>query len=123
MEEILVVIGQLLIDFFLQVGFYTAVRGPLAAWRPVPANFVLLVVGGVLGALSLLVFRFTLIDWPSLRIANLVVAPVAAGFLFRGLAKRRARKSYSVVPREHFWHAFWFTLGWVVVRFLWARRG
>ena len=49
-------------------------------------------------------------------------APIAAGFLFRALAQRRAKKSYSIVPREHFWHALWFTFGWALVRFLYARR-
>ena len=30
--------------------------------------------------------------------------------------------SPQIVPRNHFWKAFWFTLGLVVIRFAYATR-
>jgi hypothetical protein len=119
MEAFLVALGEVLIELVLNVAFYAPFDGPFSRWR----NFMLLLVGGGLGALSLLVFSHTIISAQGLRIAYLVAAPIAAAFLFRAIATRRAKKSYSVVPRDHFWHAFWFTLGWVLVRFVFAQRG
>jgi hypothetical protein len=123
MEAFLVAIGEILIEFVLNVAIFGSIDGIATQWKVLGRNFVLLLVGGGLGALSLLVFSRTIISVPALRIAYLVAAPIGAAFLFRALAARRAKKSYSVVPREHFWHAFWFTLGWVVVRFVFAQRG
>jgi hypothetical protein len=121
MEAFLVVLGEILIEFVVQMALYFPFDRPGSSSNT--GNFFVLILGGALGGLSLFVFQSTLIDWPALRIANLVVAPLAAGFLFRAVARQRAKKNYGVVPRDHFWRAFWFTLGWLVVRFVWARRG
>jgi hypothetical protein len=75
------------------------------------------------GGFSLLVFPRTLIALPVLRIANLIVAPLLSAKLALVLARRRARRHVSVVPRYHFWKSFWFTLGLAAIRFAYAQRG
>jgi hypothetical protein len=124
MEGIFVFLGELLVQLVLNVAWYATGFGSLRPGAPRPAvNFALLLLGGGLGALSLLVFRFTIVPGPALRVAHLVLAPIACAFLIRALAKWRANENPNVVPREQFWGAFWFTLGWVLVRFTYARRG
>ena len=122
MEGILVVIGEILVELVLNVVVFAPFDRPTSRWKPGTTNFTLLFVGGGLAALSLLVFGRPIISVAWLRIANLVVAPIVCAFLFRALAERRAKKNFRIVAREHFWHAFWFTLGWVIVRFVFAAR-
>ena len=59
----------------------------------------------------------------ALRIANLVLAPVASAFISQAIARRRSRHNKFIIPRNHFWQAFWFTLGIVTVRFAYVVRG
>jgi hypothetical protein len=70
--------------------------------------------------LSLFIFKHTFIPTPSLRIANLILSPIVAAFVSEALAKRRSIVNDFIVPRNHFWLAFWFTLGFTVVRFAYA---
>ena len=80
-------------------------------------------VGGVVvGYISVLLFGHVVITIGVLRILNLVAAPVLSGFLFRAIAIWRSEREY-LVPRDHFWQAFWFMLGAVATRFALARRG
>ncbi|MBV1775507.1 hypothetical protein KSF73_07230 [Burkholderiaceae bacterium DAT-1] len=81
------------------------------------------ILGGVVGGLSLLILPLTAIHWPALRIANLLLAPLLSGYVARTLALRRAANQSDIQPRYHFWYAFCFTLGLVVIRFVFAGRG
>lgn len=71
---------------------------------------------------SVLLFKHTLIRGSALRIANLVLAPIASAYLARYLARRRSTRVGSIIPRTRFWQAFWFTLGLVSIRFAYASR-
>jgi hypothetical protein len=84
--------------------------------------FVYLVVGGVVGGLSLLVAPHLLIHAAPLRLANFVVAPVAAGGLSWWLAEGRRSRGATTWPRMHLWAAFWFVLAFGGVRLAYAAR-
>jgi len=80
------------------------------------------IVGCGLASASMLVLKHTWISHPALRIANLIVAPVTSAFISQAIARRRARNHPFIIPRNHFWQSFWFTLGIVTVRFTCAVR-
>lgn len=128
MEELLVVVLQFLLEFILNVLANIPFDWPSRNRRtPEPESiwlrcFLWSCGGGLLAGVSLLVFKQTLISVPALRIANLVIAPVVSGFLSEAIAKRRASRNELIVPRNHFWQAFWFTLGLVIIRFTYATR-
>jgi ABC-type Fe3+ transport system permease subunit len=70
----------------------------------------------------LLVVKHTVVSVSALRIANLVLAPVASAFLSEAIANHRAKENPFIIPRNHFWQALFFTLGLVLVRFAYASR-
>jgi hypothetical protein len=81
-----------------------------------------LLLGGCLAAISLLVVPRTFIVLPALRMANLALAPTAAGLLSYFISRQRAERNPFIVPRHHGWQAFWFTLGLVAIRLAYAIR-
>jgi hypothetical protein len=49
-------------------------------------------------------------------------ADIRISSISQACAAMRARRRPFIVPREHFWQSFWFTLGLVCVRFAYALR-
>lgn len=125
MEDLLIAILQGMIEFLFEVVGYIPFDWPFAdRWpsRLIERCAVWFVVGCGLAFISVLFFKRTWIVWPVLRITNLIVAPVVSGLISQALARRRSRKNPEIVPRNHFWQAFWFTLGLVTVRFAYSVR-
>jgi hypothetical protein len=80
-------------------------------------------VGGcLLGALSILLLKHTWIRFSPLRIANLPLALLVSACIAQAIARQRQETKPQIVPRSHFWKAFWFTLGLVTIRFAYATR-
>jgi hypothetical protein len=129
MEELLIVLVQFLFEFALDVLINLPFNwpskkrgrpGPDAIWIWCILWFGL---GCLLAGISLLVMRHSIISLPTLRVANLVAAPIASAYLSQAIASHRARENAFIVPRNHFWQAFWFTLGLTLVRFAYAAHG
>lgn len=81
-----------------------------------------LCAGLLVGGLVTLAWPHTFLPTASLRIANLVAAPIVAAILAEWLARRRADDDPDIDPRAHFWRAFWFTLGLTAARMVGAER-
>jgi len=96
--------------------------GKPAGWPPFALFLCGASLGLALGALSLQVRRDTLLPYPWLRIANLVVAPTISGVLAHGAARRRNATGKRSSPRLHFTFASALTLALVLVRFVHAIR-
>lgn len=59
-----------------------------------------------------------------LRVANLVVAPLLAGWLATVIAHWLIDKRHKdASPKIQFWRAWWFTLGFSLLRFAYTQRG
>jgi hypothetical protein len=125
MEDLLIAILQGLFEFIIEVLGYNSLNWPFDwKWPESSAGKCCLwfIAGCGLAGISVLVLKHTWITHPALRIANLVVAPLTSAFISQAIALRRSRRHPSIVPRNHFWQAFWFTLGVVTVRFAYAMR-
>ena len=128
MEELLIVAVQFLFELAFNVLVDLTFEWPFRNRnRPEPdAILVWCVVWYGLGCLiagaSLIVLSHSVISVPALRIVNLVASPVTAALLSKAIARRRARTNGFIVPRNHFWMAFWFTLGLALVRFAYAKH-
>ncbi len=126
MEELLGIILQLLFEFVLEVlanvpfDWLSRNRTTPESDNHVVKNFLWFGGGCVLAGLSLLVVGQSIITVPALRIVNLVLAPVVSAVLSEAIANRRARTNPFIIPRNHFWQAFWFTLGLTLIRFTFA---
>lgn len=129
MEEFVVVLLQFLIETIVEFLFYApwfvgsrTAPPSMDSWAPWKKGLSCCTAGAVLAGLSLLVWRRVIIPIGTLRLVNLIVAPIASGAMYRAFAASRAKRGASIVPREQFWQAFWFTLGWAAVRFAFATR-
>ena len=128
MEELIVVICQFLVEFTINVLSHLPIDWP-SKKRKTPERealwalcFLWLVGGGILGGLSLLVFDYALLQPAWLRVANLFASPVASAFLAKFIAAQRAEENPLILPRNHFWYGFWFSLGFAFIRFAYAAR-
>lgn len=124
MEELIILIIQAFFEIFLQI-FISHPFDLHSKKKPDPESIwpysILWFFGGCfLAWLSLFLFKHTFIPMPGLRIANLILSPVVAAYISGAIARRRAKTNDFVVPRDHFWLAFWFTLGFAVIRFAYA---
>lgn len=128
MEELLIVIIQFLFEFTLDVIGNIPFDWPSSnRTTPEPKSIFLRCFlgfcgGCLLAGVSLLVVKHTFISVSALRIANLMLAPVASAFLSKAIAIHRARANAFIIPCNHFWQAFWFTFGLVLTRFAYASR-
>ncbi|MBA4062203.1 MAG: hypothetical protein C0501_00585 [Isosphaera sp.] len=128
MEEVLVLAVQFVAEVLLQAVVYLPFDLPLSRDEKTGGRtgcgwpFVYLVVGGVVGGLSLLVAPRLLIHSAPLRLANLVVAPVVAGGVSWGVAAWRRSRGATTCPRTHFWAGFWFVLAFGGVRLAYAAQ-
>jgi hypothetical protein len=123
MEELLIAIIQGVFEFVFEALAYlpfdwhaetlTSKDSVRLFWR----CFFWFVGGCLLGWLSLYIVDHALLLTPTLRMANLIVAPLSSAFISQAIAKRRAQRDEHIEPRRSFWQAFWFSLGIVVIRF------
>ena len=107
MEELLAIILQFLFEFVLEVISWLPFDFvPEKRWQPASLASRCLTwffFGCGLAGLTVLFLKRTLIVWPVLSIANLLLAPLASAFLAEAIARRRRRRDAAIVPRNHFW--------------------
>ncbi len=124
MEDILVVIIQFVIEVILNI--LTSFPWDLVSYRyekeennnTVSKCFWLLILGFFVGFLSLLVSHKSWVSKPYLRIANLIISPILAGYISVKVAQFIHIKKEDVWPKRHFWYSFCLCLGYVMVRFV-----
>ena len=129
MEDLLIAILQGIFEFLIEIFSYTPLDWPFSRtdrWRPESLwgkCLTWFIIGCGLACITFLFLHRTWISHPIFRILNLITAPLVSAFISEAVAKRRSRRDPDIVPRNHFWQAFWFTLGIVTVRFAYAVRG
>ena len=126
MEEILI----LLIQFFAEVVGQALISIPFDCTcrirkqpedHPGTYAFAFLLVGGAVGWLSNAIVP-SIIHVPALRIANLFITPIVGGTIGYHVAKWQYQsRNPLLVPRNHFWYTFFFTLGLASMRFAYAK--
>ena len=136
MEEILIVVLQILLEFVLQLVFYAGLD--FSAWsinrddkssratrrlRTAVIRLFLPRQGRCSSWIApTLVDPRVVLPHQWLRIANPIVAPLGAAGISWLFADWRRRRGAAVTPSVHFFRAFWFVLGFDVVRFIYAER-
>ena len=91
--------------------------------RPEPASPLMaatgyLIYGAIAGALSLMLPKMFVIA-KSLRLANLVITPIACGFLMAWFGRFRERKGAETIRLDTFMYGYLFALSMAVVRYVW----
>jgi uncharacterized membrane protein len=115
-ELLFQIVGEVLVELGLH-SLAQPFRKQPSMWLAVLGYVVL---GGLLGALSLWAWpdHLTRDGWP--RLANLVVTPVLAGLVMALLGRWRARRGDPVLRIDRFACGYLFALAVAVVRFNFA---
>jgi hypothetical protein len=130
LAEILLWIGQLVLEVLLQLVF--EILAELGLWavkktirlagpvRPVRGSIGYIFLGGALGGVSLVFFphKFAVPMW--LQIANIAVSPTIVGFAMVGVGRWRAQRGQQEILLHRFWFGFAFALVFALVRFRFA---
>lgn len=128
MEELLIIVLQIVFELVVQLiiygGFDWIVWLFVHDDNPTAAGCFLMVVffilGAAFGGLANWLHPHVFLPDQWLRIANLIAAPLAAGGVAWAFADWRRRRGVKLAPSVHFVHAFWFVLGFDLVRFIYA---
>lgn len=91
--------------------------------RPEPSSPIMsaigyFIYGAIAGALSLLFPKMFEIS-QSLRLANLIITPIACGFLMAWFGRIRERKNLETIRLDTVMYGYLFALSMAVVRYLW----
>lgn len=126
MEELLILVFQVIIEALLYFPWDILLYAREDSTRGSPGLLPWVVgslgIGGLIGGLSLLFLPHVLLKWSVFRISTLIFSPVISGAVAGFFATKQRASKERVDARTHFWGAFCFTLGVVVVRFAFARR-
>ncbi len=128
MELIFEILFQFLGELFLQalfellaeLGFHGLADTLKRPRRPALSTLGFVLWGAIAGGVSLFIFPMSHIHDPMLRILNLVLTPVALGFLMMLIGNFRRRKGQDLVRLDQFGYAFVFAFAMALVRFIWA---
>jgi hypothetical protein len=96
-----------------------APNAPVAAEKIHPAigSVGYTVLGAICGLTSLLALHHSLVAHLWLRVANLIVTPVVAGWLMVELGRRRLRRNQPTVMQYRFLYGYLFALAFALTRF------
>lgn len=126
MEELLVLVLEVLVEALIyfpwDIFLYTREVSKQGSPGVLGWSFGSLFVGSLVGGITLLLVPHVLLTSSSLRILSLFLSPILSGAVAARLASKRAKSKGIVEVRTHFWGAFMFTMGIVVVRFTFATR-
>ena len=122
LEFLLEIIGEFLLQGTAEILFELGLRPVAEPFRRQPNPWVAavgyLLFGAIVGGLSLLLFPNHFVIATSLRVANLVVTPIAVGLLMAGVGALRARRGQSLLRIDRFAYGYLFALALAAVRFL-----
>ena len=110
---------QIVLEALVELGFHTIAEPFRKTPNPWLATLGYVLLGSVLGGLSLLVFPLHLVGG-GLREANLVITPIAAGLLMCLMGVWRARRDQPVLRIDRFAYGYVFALSIALVRFWFA---
>jgi hypothetical protein len=129
--EMLIVVleflGELVLQFVIEGLAELGIRTVSEPFRRRPirnpwlAALGYLLLGGIAGGISLLIFPTSMITSRKLRWANLFLTPLVAGLLMASLGAWRKRRQQVLVRLDRFSYGFLFAFGMALVRFFWTR--
>ena len=120
------IVGEILLQVFGEGLFELGFRGLVETFNrrrrrnPFLAACGYLLWGAIIGGLSLLVFRQSLIQQPVHRMLNLLFTPVIAGLAMSILGAYRRRKGQELLRIDSFFYGYLFALGMALVRYYFA---
>lgn len=113
---------QILAEILFELGCY-GFSEPLNRKRrhnPILASIGYFISGGIIGAVTLFFLPSLMIHNPVLRIVNLIITPIIAGFTMSFVGFLRRKKGQNAVSIDSFYYGALFAFSLALVRFIWA---
>jgi 1,4-dihydroxy-2-naphthoyl-CoA synthase len=117
MEPLLQFLGELIFQVGGELLAELGLRSMRESFRHTPNPVIAAFGYAIAGGLSLLVLPSLLLASHTGRVVNLVLTPLAAGFVMSRLGAWRRTKDQEVVRITHFTYGYLFALGMALVRF------
>ncbi len=115
---------QFLAEIFLQLFFEVLAEAGLHFWdrqkkyNPYWVSLGYILLGAILGGLSLILFPESFLSSTSLKIINLIITPIIIGALMAWIGRHRKIRSKDVIRLESFFYGYLFALSMALVRML-----
>lgn len=123
LEFLFEILGEFLLQAFgealLEIGLHSLAEPFRRAPNPWMAALGYLLLGALLGGLSLLIFPQYLVP-PPWRQANLFLTPFAVGGLMVAMGAWRAQRGEEVLRIDRFLYGFLFAAALALVRYVFA---
>jgi hypothetical protein len=123
-EFIIEIIGefllQVVVESLVELGFHAVTEPFRRAPNPWLAGFGYTLFGLIAGGISLWVFPMHLAG-KGLRLANLLLTPIAVGLLMNAMGAWRARNNQAVLRIDRFAWGYLFALSFALIRYWFAQ--
>lgn len=119
-EVLAEVVLQIVAEALFEFGFYSLAEALNRRRRSSPflASIGYLLWGGIIGALTIIIFPALMIKNPILRVLNLLISPIIAGSAMSAIGSLRKRKGQDLLRIDSFLYGALFAFGLAIVRFL-----
>jgi hypothetical protein len=111
---------QFVVEMLFELGLHALAEPFQRKPNPLVAALGYVLIGCVLGALTLLVFPTYMVRIPILRWVNLVLTPVLVGIAMVLVGMWRQQHDQLVLRINRFSYGFLFAFSVALVRFVWA---
>lgn len=123
-EILFEIFGEIILSLFFEglaeLGFHKAASAYNKPRYPIVSGIGYLLLGGLAGGLSLLIFPDSFVHTESHKLVNLFVTPVILGVAMMLIGRLREKKRQERVKLDRFSYGFLFAFGMSLVRFMWA---
>ena len=120
LEFVLEILAQAAFELLAELGVRCLAepfRRPKPA-SPFMAAIGYLIYGAFAGAISLMLPQMFIVS-KNLRLANLIVTPIACGFIMASFGRFRERRGDETIRLDTFMYGYLFALSMAVVRYIW----
>ncbi len=115
------IVLQILFEALAELGLRSLAEPFRRPTNPWLAVFGYTLFGAAAGGLSLLAFPSHLVGSHGMRIANLIITPIAVGLLMCAVGAWRARRGEQLLRIDRFAYGYLFAVSLALVRFTFAR--
>lgn len=113
---------QFVVELLVEMGAH-GLRRDRSPLHPALSVLIYIVLGGLLGWVSYLIFPQNLISHPDVQIVNLVLTPIAVGLALGAIGAWRAKRGTALVRLDKFAYGYAFALAFAVARFALGSAG
>ena len=114
------IVLQIVFEALAELGLHSLAEPFRRPPNPWLAAFGYVLFGAAAGGLSLLAFPSHFVSSHSLRIANLIITPIAVGLLMCAMGAWRARREEPLLRIDRFTYGYLFAASLALVRFAFA---